>query len=169
MIVPELTSGVTLTVSIALQLPTVYDINAVPPVTPVTIAVGPVPPVVAIPALELLHVPVTGFECKVVVAPGQILLLPVIAAGETRTVIDLVAGSPHIVVYDMVQVPLATPVTAPLAASTVALLALLLLQLPPGTASLSITVCPVHTDELPEIGTGTVVTDTVVIAAHDPL
>ena len=58
---------------------------------PVTILVDPI---VAIAVLLLLHVPPTVASARVVVKPGQTVVVPVIAAGNAFTVIVAVALHP---------------------------------------------------------------------------
>ena len=82
--------GLTVTVANALQPePIVYDIIAVPAITPVTM---PVPvPTVATPVLLLLHRPPAVTSNKATLAPSHITLVPVIAAGLGLTVTMSVA------------------------------------------------------------------------------
>lgn len=54
----------------------------------------------------------------------------------------------------MVDVPAVTPVIAPVAASAVATEGVLLPHVPPGVASVSVTVEPGHTCKLPPIADG---------------
>ena len=61
-------------------------------------------------------------------------------------------------------VPPVIPVTTP-ALLMLATPGALLLQVPPGTASLKLVVAPVHTDGTPDIAAGAMVTVTTVVAA----
>ena len=54
----------------------------------------------------------------------------------------------------IVAVPTFTPVTKPLAESTVALAGLLLIQVPPGVACPKVVVAPTHTLSVPVITAG---------------
>ena len=85
------------------------------------------------------------------------------APGRGFIVILFVALQPP-TVYEIVAVPAVTPVTMPEEEPTVALV-LLLLQVPPAVASVSVIVAPSQTEELPEIdgGVGFTVTVTVVV------
>jgi hypothetical protein len=80
------------------------------------------------------------------------------AVGDALTVTVLLTAVPQPVLYVIAAVPPETPVITPLAEPAVATLVLLLLQVPPGAASLSAIACPVHTDELPDIAAGMVLT-----------
>ena len=66
----------------------------------------------------------------------------------------------------IVAVPVNIPVTMPEVEPIVATAGLLLVQVPPNTASLNTVVCPTHTPVLPMIGVGTGVTVIVLVAAH---
>jgi hypothetical protein len=88
---------------------------------------------------------------NVVVAPSQTEVVPVMAAGVVFTVTIAVAKSSPIT-YDISAVPAATPVTNPVEASTVAIEASLLLQLPPDVACPKAVVLPVHTEYVPVTG-----------------
>lgn len=70
----------------------------------------------------------------------------------------------------MVTLPAATPLTTPVAGLTVAKAALLLLQVPPLTASVNVMVEPAHTDDGPLIApaVGAAVIVTVVVAVAVP-
>jgi hypothetical protein len=69
----------------------------------------------------------------------------------------------------MIVVPAVTPVTTPVAL-TVAVGGLLLLHVPPAVALLKAVVCPTHTDGVPKMGVGGLLTVNVVVplAEHIP-
>ena len=67
----------------------------------------------------------------------------------------------------MTAVPLASPLTIPDTAPTVAIEELLLLHSPPGGVSPRIVVPPVHMDGTPVMGAAAL-TVTTVVAAHPP-
>src|ERR1043166_4771101 len=112
----------------------------VPADTPVTTPV--VEPIVATPVLLLLQVPPPVPSLNVVVAPWQILVTPVIGRGDGYTVTVMAAAQPVLRVYEMVEVPAATPVTIPVDEPIVATVVLLLVQIPPPVASLNVVVDP---------------------------
>lgn len=124
-------------------------IVAVPAVTPVT-----TPPAltVAMAVLLLLHGQPGVASFSVVVAPWHINVVPVIATGSGVTVTTAYALQPAGVVYVIVDVPVATPVTTPEARPTVATDTVLLLHVPPAVASVSVVVFPMHIDNVPSIG-----------------
>ena len=66
------------------------------------------------------------------------------------------------------MVPAVTPVTTP-AALTEAVGGLLLLQVPPAVALLRAVVCPTHTDGVPSIGVGGLLTVTVVVPVAEQI
>ena len=138
------------------------------------------PPVliVATVVLLLVHVPPLTVELTVVVPPVHTALLPVTvpALGNGLTVIDCVAVLvPQLLVtlYDMVAVPMAPPVTIP-DVFTVAIVMLLLLQVPPVTVGVNAVAEPEHTVDAPEMvpADGAPKTVTVTLAAllpHTPV
>ena len=97
-----------------------------PPATPVTTPLEV--PTVAIEVLLLFQVPPVEELLRVMVFPAHTVLLPVM--GELLIVIDWLAGELHPVEYIILEAPLATPVTIPVAEPTVAIAVLLLLQVP---------------------------------------
>ena len=120
---------------------------ALPPATPVTTPVAE--PTVAMPVLLLLHVPPAVVLARVVDEPRQVDGEPVIAAnGATETTV--VALQPF-VLYVIVALPEATPVTTPVEVPTVAIVLLLLLHVPPAIAQLSDEVPPAHNVVVPVI------------------
>ena len=70
--------------------------------------------------------------------------------------------------YVMFALPAAIPVTIPDVAFTVATDVLLLVQVPPVTASLNVVVLPAQTDALPEIAAGVAFTVTYDVVEHPP-
>ena len=130
---------------------------AVPAETPVTV---PPPLIVAIAKLPLAHVPPPGVLPSVVWAPSHTASVPVMAVGIGFTVATTVSKQPLGAVYVMVAVPAKTPVTTPVAPSTVATPALLLVQLPPGVAFAKAVVAPTHNEAVPVIAAGDAMTVT---------
>ena len=124
----------------------------VPEETPETL---PEASTVATAMLLLLHVPPVTASVKVDVVPVQTKVRPEIvpASAEVPTVTPAVTiAEPQLVVtvYVIVAEPVATPVTTPVA-ETVAIEILLLLHVPPLTASARVVVAPVQTDVVPVI------------------
>jgi hypothetical protein len=72
-------------------------------------------------------------------------------------------------VYVIATVPAVTPVTIPVPDPTVAIPLLLLLQVPPVVASLSVIWEPAITVLLPEIAPGVGFTVTIVVEEHVPI
>jgi hypothetical protein len=66
----------------------------------------------------------------------------------------------------MTEVPVAIPKTTPLAEPIVATDVLLLLQVPPVTASLRVVVAPAHKEVVPVMAVGTGLTVIVVVTAQ---
>jgi hypothetical protein len=127
----------------------------------------PVPiPTVASAVFPLVHDPPTDTSLKVVVSPAHTLLLPVIPGGSGFTVIGVVTSQPTPSEYVIVAVPTFTPLTTPVPEPTLAITTLLLLQVPPVSASLSVVVLPIHTCIVPVIADGSEVTVIVFIAAQ---
>ena len=104
-------------------------------------------------ALAVLHVPPLAASLRVILAPTQTLVAPVIvpATGNGLTVITCVATAvPQLLVtvYCMLSVPVATPVTTP--PETVAF-AFVVLHTPPLEASLNRMFAPTQTLATPVI------------------
>ncbi len=128
--------------------------------------------IVATVVLLLLQVPPETPSTSVVVTPGQTVVEPEMlpADGVVFTVMDCVAVAvPQLLVavYEMVTVPAVTPLTTP-EAFMVAIAVLLLVHVPPATASDKVTVAPVHSVEVPVIvpalGAGLTVTVSTALA-----
>ena len=66
----------------------------VPGATPVTMPVAL--PIVATPVLPELHVPLPVVQFNVTVAPTHNVAVPVMAAGEARTVTVLLTAAPQV-------------------------------------------------------------------------
>jgi hypothetical protein len=134
--------GFTVTILPLLQpvLFMIYDMVAVPALAPpVTI---PDVPTVATPVFVLLQVPPVVASLNEVVAPWHTAAVPLMAViGLTVTTVR--ALQPRLVVYVIVLVPDATPVTSP-EPSTVAFAVALLLHVPVPVVSLSVTTDPAH-------------------------
>jgi hypothetical protein len=162
LVVPVIVPGVVLivTTAVAEQVPALYVIVAVPARFPVTTPV--VAFTLAIRKLLLLQLPPLVALLNVEELPVQNDNTPEIASGAEFTVIVLVAAVPQPVEYVIVHVPAPTPVTTP-SALTVARSTLLLLQVPFAVRLPNVSVCPVHTLELPDIANGVVATFTVAV------
>jgi hypothetical protein len=131
----------------------------VPAATPVTTPVEE--PIVAADVLLLTHVPPAAFV-KVVVAPAQIEVVPVIAAGTALTETTPFTEQPVANIYVTEAVPEATPVTTPLEEPIVATDVLLLLHVPlPELAT--VIEEPAHTADMPVIAEGSTFTVNVVL------
>jgi hypothetical protein len=107
-----------------------------------------VPDIVSTAALPLLHIPPAVASDSVAVLPTQILLPPKtpLTTGNGFTVTAVVAiADPQLpeIAYVIVAEPAAAPVTTPVLL-TVATNVLLLLQLPPVTASANVMVASTH-------------------------
>ena len=127
---------------------------------PVTIPV--LLPIVAIVVLLLAHVPPGVASLKIVVCPTHTVGMPVIALGP-GTVTVVVIKHPPGMIYEIIDVPLNMPVTTPVLLPIVAMVVLLLVQVPPGVASLSDIVAPMHTVIVPAIGSGNGSTVNVIV------
>lgn len=145
----------------------VYVIVTVPAPVPVTRpVVGVSALTVALAALAEYQAPLgDASESVIVPPPAHTLVGPVMAGGGAYTVITIVAGTGHAVLYEIVVVPAASPVTTP-AVEIPALAVAELLHVPPGEVLLSEAVAPMHTDAGPVTGPGGVVTVTVLAAVH---
>lgn len=131
---------------------------------------GPAPPVrppdiVAIVPDEELHVPGVVTSDREMVEPWHTEDGPTMAAGIGLTVKSIVVVQPDPVAYVMVATPADTPVTTPLVGSTVAIPVLLLDQLPPANASLSVDDALTQAEAVPVIGDNRF-TFTVVVAVQ---
>ena len=116
---------------------------AVPPgATPVMVDV--VPPLVAMATavFRLVHSPPVVASDKLMVLPPQNDVPgPVISIGVLLVIVSVSATEQPFIVYDIVVVPaLAAPVTIPLEEPIVALLVLLLVQLPPPGVAVNVVV-----------------------------
>jgi hypothetical protein len=145
-------SAFTVTIVVAAQpVDNVYVIATVPAFTPVA-----TPPVVivAVEVLPLAHVPPVVVLLNEIVEPAHTDVVPVIAAGNAFTVTTFVAAvvpQPVLIAYDIVAVPVVTPVTMPFAEPIVATPALALLHTPPPAVLANVVVLPLHTDAVPVI------------------
>jgi hypothetical protein len=114
--------------------------------------------------LLLLHVPKLVASVHVVVAPVQILPVPVIEAGAVATVTVITAAQAVPVAYDITDVPPETLVTKPVEEPTVATAVLLLLHVPPLIELLNVVVPPLHMRAVPVIAAGDALTESVWVA-----
>ena len=146
----------------------------VPKATPLTTPVEE--PIVAIAIFAEVQTPPLAISLKIVVAPGQTVVIPVIepALGNGLTVINFDAIIvPHelVTVYLIVLAPAVTPVTTP-EPETVALV-LLLLHTPPAAPSDRLMDKPTHTLDGPVIvpasGNGFIVIIFVAVAVPHEL
>ena len=158
-------SGFTVTVAVTKQpVGKVYEITEVPADTPVTTPVDEL--TVATAGVALLQVPPAVALLNVVVDPAHSVRVPVIAAGRGLTVTVAVRKHPVGSVYDITEVPDDTPVTTPVAGSTVATAGVALLHVPPAVASPNVVVDPTHTERVPVIAAGNGLTVTVAVREH---
>jgi hypothetical protein len=120
----------------------------IPVETEVTI---PLPkPTVATEGVPLVQLPpAVAFE-SAVVSPRQISKSPVIGGGAGLTVTMMKVVQPPVNVYLTVSMPMPTPVTTPVAGSTIAAKPPLV-HVPPETVLLSVTELPSHKLVVPEI------------------
>ena len=126
----------------------------VPAATPVTMPVNE--PIVAVAGVTDDQIPPPATLLNVVVPEGQVVAVPVMvpAFGEGLTVtIVVVAAVPQafVTVYDIVVVPVATPVTMPLREPIVAVAGVTDVHTPPPVALLRVVVAEGHTVAVPVI------------------
>ena len=122
----------------------------------------------AAPVIVLSQLPPAGEASSVVVADAQVVDGPVIT-GNAFTVITLVTV-PHRLLYCMVAVPAATPVTVvvpPPPVVTVATEGDRLDHVPPVKASDNVIAAETHTAFAPDIADGAVFTVSVVAAGDE--
>ena len=117
----------------------------VPAIVPVTVVV--VPPVVTDTPVVLVQFPPAIKSLKVIDEPLHIDEAPPIPEGSALTVTTTVVATPAIV-YEIVAVPTATPVTMP-DVPTVAAKVLAECHVPPVAASVKAVVDPTHTLSAP--------------------
>jgi hypothetical protein len=110
---------------------------------------------VATLASDELQAPPDGASDNVVVLPTQTVAVPDIAEGRALTVNTAVFRQPPAMVYVILAVPAATPITMPVVGFIVPMLVLPLLHVPPAVASVNVVVRPTQTDIGPVIA-GTV-------------
>jgi hypothetical protein len=145
-----------------------YVIVGVPATIPVT---SPVPiPIVACDVLLLVQVPPDVGSDNAVVEPAHTLVIPAMAPGKGLTVTTDEVTQPVGAVYVMFVVPALTPVTTPLPMPMVAKPGALLVQVPPERASVKVVVAPeAHTESVPLMAAGNVLTVTTVVAGAQPV
>jgi hypothetical protein len=131
-----------------------------PGVTPVSRPV--VKPIDAMPGILLVHVPPPATSDSVTDKPVHTMGVPLMGSNGL-TVNTSVTGVQLELVYIIVVVPPLMPLTTP-PAVIVATPGMLLLQAPPATRSLSVTVKPWHTWGVPRIADGAGLTVTGVVA-----
>lgn len=135
----------------------------IPAASPVTIP--EVKPTVATVGSALTHVPPAGVDDSVVVLPAHSAMLPEIGAGAAMTVTVTAAKQLDVITYEIVVTPADSPVTMP-DELTVPTAVLLLLHVPPGTATDRADVLPSQTVVLPVIGGTAVITVTTDVVLH---
>lgn len=111
-------------------------------------------PMLATPELLLLHVPPPDVFVSVLVSPRHTDVFPPMVAGNGFTVTVAVILHPVGIVYVIVAVPPAIPVTIPEEIPTVAIERLLLLHVPLGLGSDSVIVEPWQNATLPAMADG---------------
>jgi hypothetical protein len=122
-------------------------------------------------ALLLVHVPPLTVFVSVIVNPVHTiegpLIVPADSAGFTVTTVvaDAEHPKPLVTLYDIVDVPIATPDTIPDVVPTVATAGVLLLHVPPVVALDSVVVEPAQTFNVPVIAAtvGLAFTDTTAV------
>ena len=124
---------------------------------------NPVEVTLATELLLLFQVPNGVASLSEVVVVIQRLDEPTIAAGEGVTVIACVAAVPQPVLYVIVTAPPTRPLTTPVAAPTVAIAVLLLLHVPPLTASDNVVLLVAQKLVAPVIDAGTGIIVTVIV------
>jgi hypothetical protein len=116
-----------------------------------------VEPIVATEVVPLVQIPPAVALDNVTDPPIQTLVGPVIGAtaGSALTVMNMLADAlqpaAFVTVYNIIDVPAATPVTTPDEEPTVATVRSLLLHTPPEVALLNVVVAATHTVEAPVI------------------
>lgn len=139
-------------------------IFTVPPATPVTMPLAA--STVAVAVLPELQVPEAELESDIVV-PAHKEETPDIAAGAAFTVTETMRLQPVARVYVMSATPADTPDTLPVVLVTVAMLVLLLAQVPPPVAVRAV-VAPSHTLVVPLMAPGNGLTVTVIVLRQPP-
>jgi hypothetical protein len=99
----------------------------------------------------------------------QVTITPDTAVGNEYTVATAVTLQPIGVVYVILFVPFINPVNTPVFVSIVAIDGLVLIQVPPVWACVSVLVRPTHAARLPEIELGTALIVIVAVALHELL
>ena len=163
--VPVIVAGAVFIVIILVTMhpvPREYVITLVPVPTPFTRPLRE--PTVAAKVLLLLHVPPPEPFERVIVSLAHKADPPIMGPGERLIVTDVTATHPAGEVYLITSVPVVTPVTAPVD-PTVAMLVVMLTQVPPAGLPLSVMIAPTHSAEGPVI-TGMGFTVTTVDVLH---
>ena len=146
-------SGFTVTPTVAIQpVGKVYVIIAVPASAPPTV---PVPTPTTATEISLLdQTPPAVISVSAIVNPAQTFVVPVMAAGSAYTVTIVLARQPVGKVYVTIAVPAETPVTTPELLPTDNIVVPEVLHVPPGDASVSVTVSPAQTCKMPLMADG---------------
>jgi hypothetical protein len=126
----------------------------------------PVLVTVATEVAELDQVPPAVVLLSDTEAPIHMELAPVMAAGDGETTTVVVTRQPEPSEYVITEVPLATPQTTPVVEPMTATAVLLLVHVPPDTASLRVLHAPVQTPVEPNIAVGVGLTVMVVVVKH---
>ena len=145
----------TVTVAVTEHPPTAYVITEVPGAIAFTRPVRE--PTVATLVVPEVHVPPPP-SVNAVVPPTHTFNEPVIAAGGALTVTGIVEKQPSLSVYDIVVVPVPTPVTEPEDEPIVAAAVLLLAHVPPPGEHVSELEAPTHEIDDPLIAPGAIFT-----------
>jgi hypothetical protein len=145
-------------------VPSEYVILVVPTVIPVTIPERE--PMVATAVVPEVQLPPTAASDKVIVLPTHTVEGPRMAVGEELTVSVVVAMQPPGNAYVIIVVPIVMPHAVPEEEPIVATDVLLLVHMPPGTASVNAVQLPAHTPVAPVMGDGEAKTVTVVVTVQ---
>ena len=141
--------------------------RAVPDDTPVTIPVVADPGVtVATAALVEVQVRLAEVDERVAVLPTQTVLTPVIGEGRALIVMASVRRQPLDSVYEIVAAPAVPPVTVPVAEPIGAIVAELLLQVPPLVESENVSMTPEQMVGSPTMAAGRGFTETSLVVKH---
>jgi len=126
------------------------------------VAVVPAAAIPTMPPGVALHVPPASGSVRTMDEPSQTTDGPVMGPGTGLTIKGIDAKQPVAITYEMFVEPADTPVTIP-EVPTVAIAVLPLTHVPPGVASVSVTVEPTHTNAVPPIEAGVAFTVIVFI------
>ena len=121
--------------------------------TPLAVPVNA--PILTVPVGLLVQVPPVTISVYVIGIPIQMIFGPIIGPGTGLTVTIVAIWQPvDVNVYMIVVVPVNKPLTIPEVEPIVAIAVLVLVQVPPGVASVSKMVVPGHKADGPTINAG---------------